>query len=375
MAVTKKSWVIRIIGLTLALFVMAGGHLVRARLGLHTRPWQLEAYLESRLADCRTGPGLIYFGRECEQLAARSEEAHRALFDADQKWAFWRDYSTCIPKLLSVCVDAQLLRLKLALRQQEQKTKLEILLATLRHELGTTDQNGRRPQKFRIQSIEQGRARSYADQAEYLRSQREVESALEMTLRAWVSWKSFNHLVDVKFARFEDPGLREKWDQQALGLLRWTGEKGRRAILIDKFEHRCLLLSGGQVEKSYSANLSRNWWAQKLQEHDAATPEGKYRVIRMIAAGKYGMALLLDYPNASDRERFAAHKREGTVYSSARMGGSVEIHGAGRPDSDWTDGCISLSNNEMRDLYRRAYAGMPVVIVGTSKLTSIQRDE
>lgn len=374
MAVIKKPWIIRSIELALALSSLAGAYEVWAQIGQRVRPWQLEAQLESRLVECRTGPGALFLQNEWEKLAARAKEVKRSLSEIDQRWLIWRDYSTCMSGLLSVYVDAQLLRLRLLLRQQEQKGKLEILLSSLRHEFGLSGQNGKRRSMYRILSIEQSRARSLLEQAESLKTQGEVESSLEMALRAQISWQRFNNLINIEFARFEDFDLREMWDRQADELLRWTRESGHRAILIDKLEHRCLLIRSGQIEKSYSASLSRNWYTQKVQERDAATPEGRYKVSRMIAAGKYGMALMLDYPNGADRGRFAALKRKGKIFSSARIGGNVEIHGARRPGTDWTDGCVSLNDREMQELYRRAYLGMPVTIVGTCKLAFTQPD-
>ncbi len=369
----QKTWAFRSVEFALALCLLSGWYQLWWRVGVRTRPWQLEACLDSRLAECRAGPGVVNFRDQCEKLSAHADKARGSLAEADGTWAVWRDYSTCTTRLLSVCAEADLLNLRLAIRHQEQNQKLEVLLASLVHELEPGDENGTLPPKLRIRGIEQARARSLAEQAMYLKSRGEVEAALTAALRAWASWRSYSHLVDRDIARFEDPALREKWNRQAIDLLLWTKEKGRRAILIDKFEHRCLLLNAGQIEKSFAASLSRNWYAQKLQERDAATPEGKYKVTRMIASGKYGMALLLDYPNAADRERFAALKRQGAVDRRAGMGGNVEIHGAGRPDSDWTDGCVSLNNYEMQELYRHAYSGMPVTIVGTCKLTSTQR--
>ncbi len=375
MAAKGQAWAFRSGWLVLALAAVFGVYEVWDAVGVRVRPWRLEASLESGLAECWTDPEISCFGEEYRRLVARSEEAKSCLGTVDRTWAIWRDYSDCIPRLLSACTEAHLLRLKLALRRREQDERLRVLLATLTRELASNAQDGTQTPRPAIRSIEQGRARSLTDQAKYLRAQGEVGSALEAALRGWASLRNYNHLVDKKFARFQDRGLREEWDRQASELLQWTKERDRRAILIGKLEHRCLVLNSGQVEKSYPANLSRNWYARKLQEHDAATPEGVYKIVRLIAAGRYGRALLLDYPNAADRERFAALKRSGDVHANARMGGSVEIHGAGRPDSDWTDGCVSLNNHEMQDLYRYAYRGMPVTIVGTSRLTSTQRDE
>jgi hypothetical protein len=83
--------------------------------------------------------------------------------------------------------------------------------------------------------------------------------------------------------------------------------------------------------------------------------------------------LLLDYPNAADRRRFNSMKKTGEIEMRARIGGNIEIHGGGRVASDWTDGCISLEDSDMADLYREAYTGMPVTIVGTSRLVNLSR--
>jgi murein L,D-transpeptidase YafK len=128
------------------------------------------------------------------------------------------------------------------------------------------------------------------------------------------------------------------------------------------------LLVEGRIEKTYAVNLGRNWYRLKLQEHDASTPEGEYKIRSKVRSGSFGRALLLDYPNAADRARFSALKKTGAISAHARIGGNIEIHGGGRYNSDWTDGCISLEDAEMSDLYKRAFIGTPVTIVGTCSL-------
>ena len=369
MAVTGKIRVISV-ATVLALFALVGICEVRMQLGVRTRPWLLEAYLESSLADCRTGPGAYAFRREYALLAVRADETQRLLVEADHDFWLWRDYADVTARLDSACLDAQLLRLRLALRQQEQKVKLAAFLTPLQDELGANNHNGKIWSRFELSHIEQTRARSLADQARSLASKGETESALNHALRAWAAWRRFNNHSDQAFARFEDEGLRGKWDREATALLSWSSETGRRAILVDKLAHRCLLLNRGKLEKSYPANLGRNWYRQKVQEQDATTPEGQYRIRRMFPSGNYGFALLLDYPNSADRERFEDLKRRGLISPTARIGGGVEIHGGGRLDSDWTDGCVSLEGADMRDLYRRSSLGMRVTIVGTCRLTS-----
>jgi hypothetical protein len=354
----------------LALFALVGIYTAWKKLGVTTRPWLLEACLESSLADCRTGPGAYAFQREYAQLAVQADGAERLLAESDREFWLWRDYTEATARLLSTCLDARLLGLKLALRQQEQQVKLAALLAPLQEELGVNNHNGKIWSRFELSHIEQTRAKSLAEQASSLSAKGEVESALNHALRAWAAWGKFNSHSDREFARFDDQELRQEWDRDAMALVSWSSKTGRRAILVDKLAHRCLLLNRGKLEKSYPANLGRNWYRQKVQEQDASTPEGQYRVRRMFPSGKYGFALLLDYPNSEDRQRFENLKQRGLIPPSARIGGSVEIHGGGRLDSDWTDGCVSLEGDDMRDLYRRSSTGMRVTIVGTSRITS-----
>lgn len=369
MAVSRKTRVV-LVATALALFGLVGIYEVWMQLGARTRPWHLEAYLESSLAECRTGPGAYAFRRDYVLLEIRADEARRYLLEEDRGVWLWRDYNDVMVRLVSACLDAQLLRIKMSLRQQEQKAKLAAFLAPLQGELGVNNHNGKIWSRFDLSDIERTRARSLADQAESLAAKGETESALNHTFRAWAAWRRFNDQSDQEFARFQDEAMQEKWDREAAALRSWSSETGRRAILVDKLAHRCLLLNRGKLEKSYPANLGRNWYRQKVQERDASTPEGHYRVRRMFPSGKYGFALLLDYPNGADRERFEGLKRAGAISPTAQIGGGVEIHGGGRLDSDWTEGCVSLETNDMGDLYRRSSVGMRVTIVGTSRLTS-----
>jgi len=369
MALAGKTRVIWV-AIILALFTLGGIYQFWMRLGVRTRPWHLEAYLESSLAECRTGPGAYAFRREYTLLEIRADEAQRYLLEEDRAFWLWRDYADVAARLVSASLDAQVLRLKLTLRQQEQRVKLAAFLAPLKSELGVNNHNGKIWSRFELSHIEQTRAKSLVEQAESLERKGEIESALNHALRAWAAWRRFNDHGDQEFARYEDERLRGMWDGEAATLVDWSSKTGRRAILVDKLAHRCLLVNRGKLEKSYPANLGRNWYRQKIQERDASTPEGHYRVRRMFPSGKYGFALLLDYPNGDDRERFEDLKRRGEISPTARIGGGVEIHGGGRLDSDWTEGCVSLETSDMRDLYRRSSVGMRVTIVGTCRLTS-----
>ena len=135
-------------------------------------------------------------------------------------------------------------------------------------------------------------------------------------------------------------------------------------VLVLKEKNTLVLLSKGAAARAYDAELGANAIALKQRQGDRATPEGRYRVVAKKDFSRYHRALLLDYPNAEDRARFAAARRRGEIPQDAGIGGLIEIHGEGGRGQNWTDGCVALSNHDMDDLYRRVDVGTRVTIVG-----------
>ena len=79
--------------------------------------------------------------------------------------------------------------------------------------------------------------------------------------------------------------------------------------------------------------------------------------------------MAIDYPNKQDRARFEALKRNGVVPRNASPGGGIGIHGTWPNDDymidrykNWTNGCISLKNGDVQELYGFIPVGTPVVI-------------
>jgi hypothetical protein len=146
----------------------------------------------------------------------------------------------------------------------------------------------------------------------------------------------------------------------------WSRTTGQLAILVLKEKNVLVLLSRGAPLRTYDAEIGSNALGVKRRQGDHATPEGRYRVVKKKDRGqsRYHRALLLDYPNAADRERFAAAQRRGEIPRGARIGGLIEIHGEGGRGQNWTEGCVALSNPDMDDLFRRVGTGTRVTIVG-----------
>jgi lipoprotein-anchoring transpeptidase ErfK/SrfK len=146
----------------------------------------------------------------------------------------------------------------------------------------------------------------------------------------------------------------------------WSQRTGEPAMLVLKEKNVLVLLSGGAPVRTYDAEIGANALGVKQRQGDQATPEGQYRIVakRDHGRSRYHRALLLDYPNAADRERFAAAKRRREIARDARIGGLIEIHGEGGRGQNWTEGCVALSNRDIDDLYERVGVGTRVTIVG-----------
>ncbi|HOO84279.1 MAG TPA: L,D-transpeptidase [Prolixibacteraceae bacterium] len=140
-------------------------------------------------------------------------------------------------------------------------------------------------------------------------------------------------------------------------------------IIVDKFSRKCHLYKNGTVAASYDVDLGENWMVNKKYQGDLATPEGKYRVIEKKQNGstKYYKALLINYPNEDDKDRFEKNKLNGSIPARKKIGGLIELHGHGGKGADWTQGCVALSDSDMDDLYALVKIGTPVIIVGSIK--------
>lgn len=138
-------------------------------------------------------------------------------------------------------------------------------------------------------------------------------------------------------------------------------------FLVDKFGRQGHLIENGTITRSYSIELGSNWIGDKSRKGDKTTPEGRYKVVKRKKGGetRYYKALLLDYPNQEDRERFLKLKSEGIIPENAHIGNLIEIHGGGGRGMDWTDGCIALTNEDMDDLFSRIKTGTPVYVAGS----------
>jgi hypothetical protein len=140
------------------------------------------------------------------------------------------------------------------------------------------------------------------------------------------------------------------------------------SIVIDKVSRKFYGYQNGVLKHVFNAELGKNWIGDKRMRGDYATPDGMYKISRKLESGKtkYYKALLINYPDKEDVLSFNKEVSEGSLPTSAKIGGLIEIHGNGGKGTDWTEGCIALTDSEIDIIYKIVRVGTPVTIVGST---------
>jgi hypothetical protein len=253
------------------------------------------------------------------------------------------------------------LRAKALSQAQIRRAELESVLKDLRAEIRFFTRDRRLRTAFHnadTAMIEARRAQANSDAKRLESALQRVEASLEAT----------EVMLGNRYKRFSDPSLRRKWQH-------WVDETiassrgGGLAIVVDKLGRRLVLFRAGRPVLEFPAEFGRNGLSDKLHAGDGATPEGRYfvREKRDVGNTRWHRALVINYPNAEDWQQYQKARRTGSIgrYS---IGGLIEIHGNGGKQSNWTDGCVALTNREMDRLFSQVPVGTPVTIVGSAQL-------
>ena len=136
-------------------------------------------------------------------------------------------------------------------------------------------------------------------------------------------------------------------------------------IRVYKSERRMVLLRGDAAISTY--RISLGWAADegpKQREGDEKTPEGRYEIDWRNPKSMAHLSLHISYPNPDDQRNAQS--------GGFPPGGAIMIHGL--PNGwglfgnihhlwDWTDGCIAVTNAEMRDIWARVPDHTPIEIM------------
>lgn len=152
-------------------------------------------------------------------------------------------------------------------------------------------------------------------------------------------------------------------------LLLWASEE-RTFIVVDKGCGTVNLYQYGRLTKTYPAVFGRNP-GRKIHEGDKRTPLGLYMIITKAHHSRWSHFLRIDYPNEHDRFQYRKNLEMGKISKGANgypgLGGAIGIHGSdleafNRAKINWTLGCISLSNKDVKELASLVSIGTLVYI-------------
>jgi outer membrane protein assembly factor BamD (BamD/ComL family) len=122
-------------------------------------------------------------------------------------------------------------------------------------------------------------------------------------------------------------------------------------VLVEKGERRLSLLSKGNVLRSYKIALGGDPIGPKERQGDNRTPEGTYIIDSRNRDSGYHLSLHISYPNERDVKRAKA--------LGVSPGGNIMIHGLkngfswvgdSHAESDWTRGCIAVTDEEIEEI-------------------------
>lgn len=153
--------------------------------------------------------------------------------------------------------------------------------------------------------------------------------------------------------------------------LRWNteGPIGTVSIVIDKTDYALNVYDDKGWYATYPVVFGNNSLADKKMQGDKNTPEGTFHITAKRVHDKWCRFLSIDYPNAESREKFNQRKQRGEIPANASIGGGIGIHGTWPNDDivvdyykNWTLGCISMKNSDVKEIYSFTSPGTKVTI-------------
>jgi len=147
--------------------------------------------------------------------------------------------------------------------------------------------------------------------------------------------------------------------------------EAERWIRVRKTERTLSLYEGDRLVKVYPVVLGKDPKWAKLYQGDHRTPEGAYHIVDKYFHPYWSRFMMLDYPTPYNKEIYAWSRAKGLLPGRGRrvagIGGAVGIHGTedeslNRRGENWTEGCVSLFNHDVEELYDLVPIGTRVLI-------------
>ncbi len=132
-------------------------------------------------------------------------------------------------------------------------------------------------------------------------------------------------------------------------------------IVVEKAARQMVVYRSNVALKTYQISLGSQPVGAKQRQGDGRTPEGVFTVDRKNAGSAFHLSLGISYPTSADVTRARAGGYD--------AGGDIMIHG--QPNAlpahmvmptDWTAGCIAISNAEIEEIFAATAVGTRVEI-------------
>ncbi len=137
------------------------------------------------------------------------------------------------------------------------------------------------------------------------------------------------------------------------------------SIVVHKEKREMITYQDKKKIKKYIISLGLEPIGKKQFEGDLKTPEGLYFINTRDTISSYHTNLGISYPNVAD-STFAASQ-------GLSAGGEIKIHGFPNNhrksqevdflNTDWTIGCIAVSDFEVDELYKWVKVNCPILIL------------
>jgi murein L,D-transpeptidase YafK len=134
-------------------------------------------------------------------------------------------------------------------------------------------------------------------------------------------------------------------------------------VIVRKKDRTLELRRDGRVIEAFPIALGPSPAGPKRKEGDGRTPEGVYTLDWRNSNSQFYRAIHVSYPRGDDQ----LHARRWGV----SPGGLIMLHGlpngvsaarVGHPWSDWTNGCIAVTNEEMDQIWSMVEDGTTIII-------------
>lgn len=149
------------------------------------------------------------------------------------------------------------------------------------------------------------------------------------------------------------------------------------SLVVKKSERKLKVFDGEKLVKTYQIVLGSVPVGDKEIRGDGKTPLGKFYVFTKNNKSKFYLSLGVSYPSIDDAERglrenlisqeehdaiLQAISEKKMPPQNTKLGGEIYIHSGGTI-TDWTQGCIALRDEEMKEIFDAIPLGAKIEII------------